>query len=84
MYFEVKTHAGTSTDSARPTRPRADQVYLDAPSLRRGDRCQDLVSILGDLSNLGEELVESRSFHAPRAIRDAIASGSWITGGPPG
>ncbi|MBS0191247.1 MAG: hypothetical protein U0573_15575 [Phycisphaerales bacterium] len=78
VYFEVKTRAGTSTgfrEADAPPEPIS--VYLTLRRFGAVTDVKDLVSILGDLSNLGEELVESRvvpTLLVP--IRDAIASGS--------
>jgi len=78
VYFEVKTRAGTSTgfrDADAPPEPIS--VYL---TLRRFGSIADikeLSEILSSLSQLGEELVESRvvpTLLVP--IRDAIASGN--------
>ncbi|MBX3379749.1 MAG: hypothetical protein KF805_06615 [Phycisphaeraceae bacterium] len=78
VYFEVKTRAGTSTgfrDADAPPEPIS--VYLTLRRFGSISEIKELSEILSSLSQLGEELVESRvvpTLLVP--IRDAIASGS--------
>lgn len=78
IYFEVKTRAGTSTgfrDADAPPEPIS--VYLTLRRFGSISEIKELTEILKSLSQLGEELVESRvvpTLLVP--IRDAIASGS--------
>jgi len=78
VYFEVKTRAGTSTgfrDADAPPEPIS--VYLTLRRFGSISDIKELSEILSSLSQLGEELVESRvvpTLLVP--IRDAIASGS--------
>lgn len=78
VYFEVKTRAGTSTGFREPDAPAEPiSVYLTLRRFGAVSDIKELITILSELSQLGEELIESRvvpTLLVP--IRDAIASGN--------
>jgi hypothetical protein len=78
IYFEVKTRAGTNSGFREPDAPAEPiSVYLTLRRFGTVTDVKELTQTLQSLSQLGEELVESRvvpTLLVP--IRDAIASGS--------